>query len=83
MYLYEYIFIFLSGLALGVIARYILGYKKQRYYLVALNIAFGAIGCVVCDIFGGVDYLQIFLSGIGGVIGTLAYIVVRGFIVLL
>lgn len=82
MYLYEYIFIFISGLALGIIARYILGYKKHRYYMVAVNIFFGVMSLIVCDIFGGVDFLQIFLSGIGGIFGTLVYILLAGVVII-
>lgn len=73
MYLYEYLFIFLTGTALGLIVRYILGYKKHAYLFVAANIILGGIGCVISALFGGLTYLQIFISGAGGVIGECLY----------
>lgn len=77
MYLYEYIFIFLTGAAIGLIVRYIAGYKKQLYPYVACNLLTGGIGCIVCAFTGGVTYMQIFISGISGIVGNFIYTVAR------
>lgn len=77
MYLYEYIFIFITGVAPGLIVRYIAGYKKRLYPYVACNLLTGGIGCIVCAFTGGVTYMQIFISGIGGIVGESLYLVCR------
>lgn len=75
MYLYEYLFIFLTGTALGLIVRYILGYKKRAFAFAAINIITGGLGCVISIFTGGVNYMQIFLSGAGGIVGESIYLI--------
>lgn len=77
MYLYEYIFIFLTGAAIGLIVRYIAGYKKRIYPYVACNLLTGGIGCIISAFTGGVTYMQIFISGISGIVGNFIYTATR------
>lgn len=77
MYLYEYIFIFLTGAAIGLIVRYIAGYKKRIYPYVACNLLTGGIGCIISAFTSGVTYMQIFISGISGIIGQSVYVIYR------
>lgn len=77
MYLYEYVFIFLTGATLGIIARYIAGYKKHAYIYVTLNILTGGAGCIFSALIGSLTYMQIFVSGIGGIIGQSVYVIYR------
>lgn len=67
MAIYELFLIFIVGAALGVIARYIIGYRKKHVGYVALNIVVGCIASAVSYFLGGIDYYAIFLSGAGGV----------------
>ena len=71
MYLYEYIFIFLTGAAIGLIVRYI------AYPYVACNLLTGGIGCIISAFTGGVTYMQIFISGISGIVGNFIYSATR------
>lgn len=73
MYLYEYLFIFITGVALGLIARYIAGYKRRAYLYVTFNLAAGGIGCIISAFTGGVTYMQIFIGGIGGIVANFVY----------
>lgn len=77
MYLYEYVFIFLTGATLGTIVRYIAGYKKHAYIYVTLNILTGGAGCIFSALIGSITYMQIFVSGIGGIIGQCVYVIYR------
>ena len=77
MQIYELIIIFLVGAGLGVIARYILGYKKAYAPYVMLNILLGAVACVVNHLLWGSETYSIFLSGIGGVILNFLFTVYR------
>ena len=77
MQIYELIVIFLVGAGLGIIARYILGYKKRYAPYVALNILLGGVACVFCHLLWGSDTYAIFLSGVGGVIFNVLFTVYR------
>lgn len=77
MQIYELIFIFLIGIALGVIARYIVGYRRRHIPYVALNVILGGAACVSSCLLYGSDFFEIFLSGVGGIIGNLAYLIVK------
>ena len=67
MQIYELIIIFLVGAGLGIIGRYIFGYRKKTSPYVALNILFGGVACVFCHVLWGSDVYSVFLSGVGGV----------------
>ena len=73
MKLYELFFIFLAGAALGVIARYILGYRKKHAGYVALNVLFGGASCALNATLFGAEYYSFLLSGAGGVIFDFLY----------
>ena len=77
MQIYELIIIFLVGVGLGVIARYILGYKKRYAPYAILNILLGGAMCVFCHLLWGSDTYSIFLSGIGGIIFNFLFTVYR------
>lgn len=77
MQISELIIIFLIGAALGVIARYILGYRKRHVGYVALNVIFGGAVCVFCHILWGSNVYALFLSGAGGIIFNFAYCILQ------
>lgn len=77
MQIYELIIIFFVGAGLGVIARYIMGYRKKYSPYVALNILLGGVACTFCHILWGSDTYAIFLSGVGGVIFNFLFTVYR------
>ena len=77
MQIYELIIIFLVGAGLGVIARYILGYRKKYSPYVACNILFGGVACVFCHLLWGSNTYAVFLSGVGGVAFNLLFCVYR------
>ena len=77
MQIYELIIIYLVGAGLGVIARYIMGYKKKYAPYVAINILLGGVMCVISYILGGSDTYSIFLSGVGGIIFNFLFCIYR------
>ncbi|MDE5616962.1 MAG: hypothetical protein K2I78_04160 [Clostridia bacterium] len=77
MKIYELIFIFLIGAALGVIVRYVAGYRRRHIPYATLNVLLGGAACITSCALYGSDFFEIFLSGVGGVIGNLAYIAVK------
>ena len=79
MQIYELIVIFLIGAGVGVIARYILGYKKKTAPFVALNILLGGVMCVMAHLFGGSNTYSVFLSGVGGIIFNFLFCIYRLF----
>ena len=77
MQIYELIIIFLVGVGLGVIARYIIGYKKKYSPYVALNILLGGVACIICHLLYGSNTYSIFLSGVGGIIFNFLFCIYR------
>ena len=77
MKIYELFFIYLIATALGVIARYIVGYRRKHIPFVTLNILLGGIACCINTALYGADFFEIFLSGIGGVIGNCVYAIIK------
>ena len=77
MQIYELIIIFLVGAGLGVIARYIMGYRKQYSPYVALNILLGGVVCVFAHLLWGSNTYSVFLSGVGGVAFNFLFCVYR------
>ena len=77
MKIYELFFIYLIATALGVIARYIAGYRRKHIPFVTLNILLGGIACAINTALYGADFFEIFLSGIGGVIGNCVYAIIK------
>ncbi|MDE7349055.1 MAG: hypothetical protein K2N53_05275 [Clostridia bacterium] len=69
--------IFLVGAGLGVIARYIMGYRRKSSPYVALNMLLGGVACVFCHLCWGSDTYAVFLSGVGGVIFNFLFSVYR------
>lgn len=82
MKIYELLFIFLIGTALGVIVRYIAGYRRRHIPYATLNVILGGAACITsCALYGG-DYFELFLSGAGGVIANFAYKLIKLFTML-
>lgn len=77
MYAYELFFIFLAGCGIGIIARYILGYRKKHWALVSINLLMGLAMCTYSTFVWGEDYTEIFISGLLGIIGNLGYCVFK------
>ena len=77
MKIYELFFIYLIATALGVIIRYILGYRRRHIPFVALNVILGGVACAVDTALYGADFFEIFFSGIGGVVGNFLYTVIK------
>lgn len=77
MQIYELIVIFLVGAGLGVIARYIAGYKKKFSPYVALNVLLGGATCAICYLIWGGNTYSVFLSGVGGIIFNFLFSVYR------
>ncbi len=77
MQIYELIIIFLVGAGLGVIARYIMGYKKKYSPFVVINILLGGVMCVICHLLCGSNTYAVFLSGVGGIIFNFLFSVYR------
>lgn len=77
MKIYELFSIFIIGATFGIMVRYLIGYKKRRAFLVAANILFGGVSCVINSALYGVDVFEIFSSGVGGVIGDFVYCACR------
>ena len=77
MQAYELIIIFLVGAALGIIARYILGYRKRHAAYVAVNLVFGGAACLFCHLLWGSNTYAIFLSGTGGVVFSFLYSIIE------
>lgn len=77
MKIYELFFIYLIATALGVIIRYILGYRRRHIPFVVLNVLLGGIACAVNTAIYGADFFEIFSSGIGGVIGDFVYTIIK------
>ncbi|MDE6614333.1 MAG: hypothetical protein K2K24_02375 [Clostridia bacterium] len=73
MKIYELFFIYLIATALGVIIRYILGYRRRHIPYAAFNVFLGGIACAISCALYGADFFEILLSGLGGVIGNLVY----------
>ncbi|MDE6372578.1 MAG: hypothetical protein K2L61_03430 [Clostridia bacterium] len=77
MQIYELVIIFFVGAGLGVIARYIMGYRRKSSPYVALNILLGGAACVFCHLLWGSNTYSVFLSGVGGVIFNFLFSVYR------
>ena len=77
MQIYELIIIFLVGAGVGVIARYIVGYRRKYSPYVALNILLGGVACVFCHLIWGSDAYAVFLSGVGGVAFNFLFCIYR------
>ncbi|MDE7208614.1 MAG: hypothetical protein K2O31_01905, partial [Clostridia bacterium] len=77
MQIYELIIIFLVGAGLGVIARYIMGYRRKSSPYVVFNILLGGMACVFCHLLWGSNTYSVFLSGVGGVIFNFLFSVYR------
>lgn len=77
MKMYELFFIYLIATALGVIIRYILGYRRRHIPFVAINVLFGGIACVINSALYGADFFEIFLSGLGGAVGNCVYAILK------
>ena len=77
MKIYELFFIYLIATALGVIVRYILGYRRRHITFVVLNVLLGGVACAVDTALYGADFFEIFFSGIGGLVGEFVYTIIK------
>lgn len=77
MKMYELFFIYLIATALGVIIRYILGYRRRHIPYAALNVLLGGVACAISYALYGADFFEILLSGIGGAVGNCVYAILK------
>lgn len=77
MKIYELFLIYLIAVALGVIIRYILGYRKRHISLATLNVLLGGVACALDHALYGADFFDILFSGLGGVIGNFIYTIIK------
>ncbi|MDE7079917.1 MAG: hypothetical protein K2O95_07375 [Clostridia bacterium] len=77
MKIYELFFIYLIAVALGVIIRYVLGYRKKHIPYATLNVLLGGAMCALNHALYGADFFDILFGGLGGVVGNFVYIVMK------